>query len=564
MKRFFTMMFFTLIFSGALHAGPITIMYINGVGYAKLPYSSNMWAKISEQILTIYEFSEYSGNKMTLKNIEATDILNPTENPTKKVVGTIYKKVGDDLYLRNDDSRLYYSVAELGRIHYMVRAEWEDANTNIRAMSWEDIGVDEATLLKQIKDRSKITVIIKGDDNITRMYEKVEDNTGYKLVYPVSKTNEKQAPRYEYIVEGSEMTEAGWLKASSSGKGSNVLLSPTDDAVSKEGKSPNWNDKNIKEQLGKIKAGVVEADLELLHNGFLDALISNNSYAYYFKEGMNIINKLLTQKPSVEDRNKLNFLNDRVRGAIAWSNGEVENIIEMLSEVAASAILKPYVLGIINHHMLDLIIEKDREMGKLAAYSLMVALNKNDKLDMTTAERDDLKIKLQQIVADAGLDDGELFDLKNVPMQVYEKIMSTNLELFDAAVESKDNNDIEVFLKTFFTDNWKANFEAMINKAKESTNDLKAKAEMLNRMLALSVVLTYYVTNKEPFIKQLSPLDDINVVLWRVLRFGGEIINEATKFEYSDGGREIRFKFDKAKGEADKIIEGIKGRYKAY
>jgi len=323
-----------------------------------------------------------------------------------------------------------------------------------------------------------------------------------------------------------------------------------------------WNDKNIKEQLGKLKAGVVKEDMDLLNSGFLYALISNRSYLYYFKDGVDIIDKLLTQNPSEIETLWLKKLRTKANGYLKYSNDEREGVLEVFSKGEASSLSESFIATVINQHILDLIIKKDRDAGRLAAYSLMVALNKNDKLDMTAEKRDDLKVKLQQTVADAGLDEYEVFNLDLTP-EVYEEFGSSNLKAFEAAVEKMDNRSIEKFLNSFFQGFWKISLTSMADEAKKDTNDLKAKAEMLNRMLALSVVLTYYVTEKEIFMKKIHPGGGINEQAWRIFRFGGEVINAARKFEYGDGAK-IEFKFDKAKGEADKVGEDIRARYKAF
>jgi len=722
MKRFSIMMFFAFIFSGVLHAAPITIMYINGVGYAKLPYSSNMWVQINgEAPLQAYEFNK---TQMLKKNANANDLSDAKKYPVENVNGVKNKILGKanfasrfffgpesllsehEIWLTMNNSRLY--LFELG---YPIEVgmsdmSWQDVGIDKNTLNWDELGVDPNTL--QLKDPSRITIIMRDKENVTRTYKQDADEADpektdieylqkngfrYKLVYanPSSPSVFYNTP-YKFDVGKNEMIISNKISSPRTIKNSpkdvvpfggdqeipdiglhnglkidgvnywSILLDGGNELWVKydkgqplslykliEGEKPedhkmapvtandpvlsklkqydtwldekanvtywlinnyprvlwlnpndgtlytfeagtmqplkkwsylfektpgtkDWDAESIKEQLVKIKAGVVKRDIDLLDSGFLDALFGNTSNVFDFKEGIKIINELLKAEPSDQDRDRLNDLKQNASKFVTWPASEVPDAIKIFSTTPVNELPDWYVKYLINQRVLDDVIKSDREAGKQVAYSLMVYLETSKEEYIDYCRRDELKIKLQQIVADTKLNIDEV--VAPGLMQDYKHLgfADVGVNLFMGAVEEKNNtrvgnNTVENFIEEFFNSaswHWSTLLEAMTNKAKEDTNNPKAKAEMLNRMLALSVVLTYYVTAKTDFMQRIMPGRDINALSWRAFRFGGEIINEAIKFEYSDGGREIGFKFDKAKGKADKIIEDIKGRDRAY
>ena len=75
MKRFFITIFLLFIFSGISHADSQTTIYIDGVGYIKMPFSSNIWVEINSKKVPLQAY-EFSGTEMVLKNADAADLSN--------------------------------------------------------------------------------------------------------------------------------------------------------------------------------------------------------------------------------------------------------------------------------------------------------------------------------------------------------------------------------------------------------------------------------------------------------------------------------------------------------
>lgn len=246
---------------------------------------------------------------------------------------------------------------------------------------------------------------------------------------------------------------------------------------------------------------------------------------------------------------------------ITWKDLEIASAIKLLRENPIGRLPKTFINKLIKCHLLDAIIETDRDAGRLGAYSLMVGLNTNGAMAMSYEERDNFRVKLEQIVADRKLNmDG--IQVSTTELNFYKKLMPATLNSFQDAVEAVDKNvneDMEEFLKTFLTGDYKSFFEAVAVNVKQDAVDPKAKAKALDRLIALSVVLTYYTTNKIDFVKSVMPAQDIQALSLDVLRFGGEMTQTAIEFQHGDG-RDF-FDLDLSRKRANREADRIKSRY---
>jgi len=249
---------------------------------------------------------------------------------------------------------------------------------------------------------------------------------------------------------------------------------------------------------------------------------------------------------------------------LTWSENDVINAIRLLKQTAVYLLPETFIKQLIDQHLLAAIIKKDKDKGALAAYSLIVSLNKNDKLDMTKAERNGLKVKLQLIVANTKLNVDEVAVPESVLYPFEDLWFADGVGRFMSEIKGKDITEVDEFIKTFFKGNWKVALKMMVENVKQSDNDPKLKAKMLERMIALSVVLTYYITDREEFIKKIAPNEDIRTLSWDVLRFGGDIVKSSIKFEQSKSGIKEDFKLERSMGETDEIARDIRGRYRGF
>lgn len=157
--------------------------------------------------------------------------------------------------------------------------------------------------------------------------------------------------------------------------------------------------------------------------------------------------------------------------------------------------------------------------------------------------------KLQEIVANK--DVSTSFEHTNISGWTGGKGLEIEIKLEKAR---KDLDNVKEFLKTLFEDgrSYSVVFQALTKEAEDKDLSPKSKAEKLNQLMALSIVLTYFASEKPDLIK--------NVALSEIARFGGKVYVLARSFENSDAGREVEFKLDYARYKGNKYLEDIKAR----
>jgi len=258
-----------------------------------------------------------------------------------------------------------------------------------------------------------------------------------------------------------------------------------------------------------------------------------------------------------------------------YSDETILETIDVLNRTPVYYLPEPIIKRLINDGLLVAIIEKEKAEGtgnsisiNAWVYTLMVVLDKNDYPEMTADERTGLKIKLQQIVASTKLETDKVYDhekLKADPDYISGWLDKTG-EL-TKAVEAKNDKGISALVVSLLSGvgNGKIDiyFKGMIDAAKGNNDVPEYKAEILNRTLALSTILTYYITYRDDVVKGELRRYGVNIssLSWKVLRFGGEVVNEATKFADSPEGMREGFKLKASMDEADKMAKDIKTRY---
>jgi len=314
--------------------------------------------------------------------------------------------------------------------------------------------------------------------------------------------------------------------------------------------------------LTRVSGGILEKNIFQVESSMFNGEVEIN-----FTDPFDVEKVAKEALPYIQG--KLTTLEARTFLKQTWSKDVVDDAINILRDTQASELPKGFIQKLIDQHLLDAIIEEERKVGgnagELAAYSLIVVLNKNNKLDMTYEAKRGLKIKLQKIVANADVDDVAkpivLHDLKDLSLD------DLDLGTFRRATIDEDNADLEDYIETLLRRDHVSIFRSMIGQVVENNVDPELKAQTLGRMLALSVVLTYYITERRDFTRKVLPafrVEDIQRLSWDVLRFGGEVIKKAQEFEGRSEGITEGFKLKSSLFDADKTVDRIRGKYRSF
>ncbi|MFH1223481.1 MAG: hypothetical protein V1647_03955 [Pseudomonadota bacterium] len=393
MKRFFTVLFLTLIFSAVLSAAtpPIAVVYQNGAAYIKVTPRSgaNMWLRINEEAERVYIFEN---NEMRLINPETDEIRLSTLliGETRPIDGIEYKLVsqgetGPGLYIGVNNSTLYEIDGKAGSKPVPSKTNWVE--------KLKEIGFGEVhkKLLEysgthQLRYPTYISIDRKypSRQEYTTIYSLYSD--GFQVI--TTGSNVRLYSSEDPIVQRSY--ERYLIRGGASGTGGHASQTYDFDAASGEMIAAKltkvaWTKDMVVKQMGyELSLVRIPADIELLDSGFLDKAIEFGLTA----EVETIVKSLLALDDQIP-RTKIALSNltgmKEKAGYFSTMKFSVDDYVTM----PPSELLKgDNIKNLLKNDLKTILEHKDtRDAGMVIANSLYTILTKAQRVN----DLDDLK-----------------------------------------------------------------------------------------------------------------------------------------------------------------------------
>jgi len=225
-----------------------------------------------------------------------------------------------------------------------------------------------------------------------------------------------------------------------------------------------------------------------------------------------------------------------------WTVNNVKNLSEGLRNRSIAS-LEPYEITILVYFGgLRAMLESDdyKEQGKALSNDLMTKFSAENNLEDMA--------QLRKTTADAKLYNGD-------EKVVYASDGKSASEVFDKLTNTEE------LLKTLFSEDGKYlnTFEGLLETVKKENFTPDERAKNFNRLIALSVVLTYIASEKPELIKNILPTNsDVKTIVFKVTEFGGRVFQRARNFEEKEG-KTVEFSLDKTyRDEYDRYVRDIK------